>query len=137
MINFLNSNFFLELLQSLSLFFNLLITLFIIRAIYVFFSIKNHGEGRDTMLDILKQQTWQNSYKNLLGRLLNSLQTWIGDQPQAKFSSYLNVQAFEFNLKLAVVYPLFSLLLFWGVSNNSGAFAGLNLLPTDWPWYLR
>ncbi len=106
--------------------------------------------GRDKLLDRAADGLgFQKKYLDLLGWLLNKTTNWIKDKEKVKTATenarkkhwlgvpLFTVEAFEFNLKLALLYPILAFFFAWGVFQETGNLASLPILPEEFSWFER
>lgn len=101
---------------------------------------KEKPESFKNAVNYLKEDGFGQFYRNLLGKLLDSVSIWIGDSSQMRPRAIVTEQAqnykllpynrffsinpfsnesFDFLLRLAFIYPIISFLITWAVGGNA------------------
>lgn len=102
-------------------------------------SYKDHPESFQQAIDLLRENSFGNFYRILLGKVLDKMSVGLGDKERFKprlifqaaqghkvvahnrfFSiNPFSLQSYEFILRLAFIYPVLSFLLVWVWGSNA------------------
>ncbi|MDD5394203.1 MAG: hypothetical protein PHE17_14415 [Thiothrix sp.] len=119
-------------------------------ALFVFWTLLNPGEGRNRWLSYINGGL-ADYYRRNLKRLLDYTAIhWFKDQAALKPSRLEDIHyphafgvktftepAFDFSVRVALVYPILSLLVFWAFTGQGGQIGGMTVMPALDAWWQR
>lgn len=135
-------NFFLDWYEK-SPYLSVPLTLWVVWIVYTWHILHKEDDiAKEKRVYWLKEDKWSSLYLNFLGKYLKRISVFIGDENsfiENKKPNYLSKKlqldynpwtenSFIFSLKLALIYPTLSIIIFWVFGFDVGYYIGANFL---------